>query len=119
MQLYGSWPLALNGLSSTDSHRICRGPNRVPLRLEVPVSRGTPTKHASRPFVSPWTGSRMKDAMPPGRGMSLELSGLFSEREEVAEEEERDAEAREAQSLDEKLTKPWRIMVPLWGRDRY
>ncbi|MPC16947.1 hypothetical protein E2C01_009788 [Portunus trituberculatus] len=67
----------------------------------------------NKPFVSPWTGSLIKDAMPPGRGMSLEASGLFKGREEAAEEAAREAVAREAQNPCEKLTRPWRIMVSL------
>lgn len=41
-----SW---LNTLTKTDSARIFLGPNRVPFRLLAPVSKGTPTKHASSP----------------------------------------------------------------------
>jgi len=34
---------------SADSHLICRGPNLVPDLFDVPMSSGTPTKHASKP----------------------------------------------------------------------
>ena len=72
------------------THLISLGPNLVPGLLEVAVSTGTPTMHASSWAVSctrhvaVWrlgrarvltdradTGSRMKEAMPAGRGSSF------------------------------------------------
>jgi hypothetical protein len=44
----------LYGRSSADSARIWRGPKRVPLRFEVPMSIGTPTKQALRPSLVVW-----------------------------------------------------------------
>jgi hypothetical protein len=34
-----------------DSALICLGPNLVPDLFDVPMSRGTPTKHAYRPTI--------------------------------------------------------------------
>ena len=39
----------LTFLRRADSVLICRGPNLVPDLFEVPMSRGTPTKHAASP----------------------------------------------------------------------
>ena len=39
--------------------RIWRGPKRVPARLEVPISSGTPTKQASSPAVTTCDGRRI------------------------------------------------------------
>ena len=58
-----------------DSARIWRGPKRVPLRFEVPTSRGTPTKHTSRPAASGRLGRRIMVAGPAKRGISLPPSG--------------------------------------------
>ncbi|MNT89031.1 hypothetical protein D3C72_2296890 [compost metagenome] len=72
----GAAPVAmLYGRIITDSARISRGPKRVPGRREVPMSRGTPTKAASRPAAVFKWGSRIMVAMPPKRGISLPPSG--------------------------------------------
>ena len=46
--------LPVSGLKrrmSGDSFLIIRGPNRVPVRLLQPTSKGTPTKQASKPEI--------------------------------------------------------------------
>ena len=46
-------PVALlNFLTITDSVLICLGPILVPDRFVVPASKGTPTKHASKPAIN-------------------------------------------------------------------
>src|ERR1700759_312611 len=65
----------LYGRSSTDSLRIWRGPNRAPVRFDVPRSNGTPTKHASSPCGEPALGRRIIVVMPPQRGITLPESG--------------------------------------------
>jgi hypothetical protein len=52
-----------------------RGPKRAPLRFDVPMSKGTPTKQASRPRESSWVGRRIMVAGPPKRGISLPPRG--------------------------------------------
>jgi hypothetical protein len=65
----------LYGRSSADSALIWRGPKRVPERLEVPMSSGTPTKQASRPTALSAAGSRIIVAGPAKRGMVFPPSG--------------------------------------------
>ena len=65
----------LYGRISTDSARMARGPKRAPGRLEVPMSRGTPTTATSSWSSGVFAGKRMKVAMPPKRGIWLPPSG--------------------------------------------
>ena len=63
----------------TDSVLISLGPNLVPGLFDVAVSIGTPTIHASSPFVSliELIGSLMKEAIPAGLGRSFWWVGLL------------------------------------------
>src|SRR5437764_11881253 len=55
--------------------RISRGPCRAPGRLVVPPSHGTPTSAISSFFGSRSTGSRIKLATSPNRGITMPESG--------------------------------------------
>ena len=48
---------------------------RVPERLEVPMSKGTPTKATSRPWAVGAAGRRIMVPGPPKRGIALPPSG--------------------------------------------
>src|SRR5207302_11001943 len=52
---------------SEDCSRTARGPNRAPVRYDVPPSYGTPSSATSRPSTSA-AGSSMKVAIWPNRG---------------------------------------------------
>ena len=49
----------------------------MPLRWEVPRSKGTPTKQASRPAAVLAAGRRIMVVGPPKRGISLPPRGWF------------------------------------------
>src|SRR6202140_5526510 len=68
----------LYGRSRPDSARIARGPKRAPARFDVPVSSGTPTKHASSPSAEVGVGRRIILARPPKRGIWLPPSGWLN-----------------------------------------
>ena len=53
------------------------GPYLAPGRLEVPMSRGTPTKAASSPWGEACSGSRIMEQTPTGRATTSELGGWF------------------------------------------
>ena len=55
--------------------RIWRGPWRAPGRLVVPPSHGTPTMPISTSAGSRNSGSRMKVAMSPKRGVTVPETG--------------------------------------------
>ena len=68
MELYGCAPVSvLQARTRTDSLRICRGPNLVPLRFEVPQSMGTPTKQASKPETFDKNPPKIPETLPTQR----------------------------------------------------